>query len=171
MIYGNEPIKHNGLKSYFDDVLKPNAHTYVPDIMAIMQSRNLYVYCINNPIMFHDPNGESATEILSGSWTIGGGAALIDGPLPFGDAVGLIIIIGGTVIAGGVTVWDYFSKKPVNLPSYKKIEHNMGHIMSGHSMGGNRGGPDKDRFPIEMTAPAIEKAIIEAYRYGEKIYT
>ena len=35
----------------------------------------------------------------------------------------------------------------------------MDHIMSGHSYGGNRGGPKKDRFPPGMTAPLIEKQL------------
>jgi len=43
--------------------------------------------------------------------------------------------------------------------------------MSGHGAGGNRGGPNKDRFPWEMTAPMIEKAILEAYKHAEKIGT
>jgi hypothetical protein len=32
---------------------------YAPDILAIMQSANLYIYCINNPIMWQDPSGEA----------------------------------------------------------------------------------------------------------------
>lgn len=43
--------------------------------------------------------------------------------------------------------------------------------MSGHSAGGNRGGPNKDRFPEGLTAAAIEKIIREAYKYAEKVKT
>lgn len=43
----------------------------------------------------------------------------------------------------------------------------MNHILSGHGPNGKRGGPNKDRFPWWMSVPAIEKAIREAYRYGE----
>ena len=54
-------------------------------------------------------------------------------------------------------------KKSPNLPSGKKVKLDMDHIMSGHSAGGNRGGPKKDRFPQWMTAPMIERAIRIAY--------
>jgi len=45
----------------------------------------------------------------------------------------------------------------------------MPHILSGHTYGGGRGGPNKDRFPKWMTAPVIEKAVREAYRHGVKL--
>lgn len=51
----------------------------------------------------------------------------------------------------------------------------MEHIMSGHSADGRRGDPNdpdkKDKFPKWMSAPAIERAVREAYRYGEKVRT
>jgi len=48
MIYGDNPQDPLGL------------NIYTPDIHAIMQSSNLYVYCMNNPILFYDPDGEEA---------------------------------------------------------------------------------------------------------------
>ena len=30
---------------------------YTPNILAIMQSGNLYVYCTNNPVRYTDPTG------------------------------------------------------------------------------------------------------------------
>jgi len=45
MIFGNDPQDPLGLGRY------------TPDILAVMQSSNLYVYCINNPVMFYDPSG------------------------------------------------------------------------------------------------------------------
>ena len=47
----------------------------------------------------------------------------------------------------------------------------MPHIISGHGPFGNRGGPNKDRFPWWMTSPAIEKAIREAYSTCKKLET
>jgi hypothetical protein len=41
---------HLGLKAY----------TYTPSIVSIMQSGNLYVYGVNNPIAFIDYNGFSS---------------------------------------------------------------------------------------------------------------
>ena len=44
MIYGDNPTKMNGI--------------LVPNMAAIGQSGNLYVYAVNNPIMFRDESGE-----------------------------------------------------------------------------------------------------------------
>jgi len=46
MIFGSDPQDPLGLGRY------------TPDILAVIQSANLYVYCINNPVMFYDPSGE-----------------------------------------------------------------------------------------------------------------
>ena len=43
--------------------------------------------------------------------------------------------------------------------------------MSGHGSSGNRGGPNKDRFPKWVTSTIAEQIIRTAYRYGEKIRT
>ncbi|MBP3360212.1 MAG: RHS repeat-associated core domain-containing protein, partial [Clostridia bacterium] len=51
MIYGN--------KKYVEDEVK------IPDVNAILQSSNLYVYCRNNPVKYVDPSGETGTEVAS----------------------------------------------------------------------------------------------------------
>jgi len=53
-IYGDNPVKINQRQ----DPLGLNTYTLVPDITAIMQSGNLYNYCMNNPIMYVDSSGE-----------------------------------------------------------------------------------------------------------------
>jgi hypothetical protein len=75
-----------------------NTYTYKPDITAIMQSGNRYVYSINNPLRFVDPTGENANDLVQ----IAGEIAMFDGPLPFADLVSLGIL----VYAGGVWCWD-----------------------------------------------------------------
>lgn len=45
---------------YGDDPLKLNQYTALPSLVAIMQSGNLYVYCMNNPTMYVDVTGELA---------------------------------------------------------------------------------------------------------------
>jgi RHS repeat-associated protein len=35
-----------------------------PDMLAIQQSTNLYVYCLNNPVMYEDPSGEIAKVLI-----------------------------------------------------------------------------------------------------------
>jgi RHS repeat-associated protein len=43
---------------YGDNPQDPSASgIYKPDIRALMQSSNLYVYCMNNPVMYQDPSG------------------------------------------------------------------------------------------------------------------
>ena len=54
MIYGDNPNKINER----EDALGLKSYTYTPSISSIMQSGNLYVYGLNNPVYFTDINGE-----------------------------------------------------------------------------------------------------------------
>ena len=58
-IYGDNPKDPLGLG------------LYVPDINAIRQSGNLYAYCMNNPLMYHDPSGFAAVfhQRKDGNWS------------------------------------------------------------------------------------------------------
>jgi len=58
MIYGDSPVKWNEREPDAKDPLGLNDYTYKPDIYAIMQSGNLYVYCGDNPILWGDSSGE-----------------------------------------------------------------------------------------------------------------
>jgi len=49
-IYGNNPWRINERQ----DLSGLNRYTYVPDINAIRQSSNLYIYGLNNPVMYVD---------------------------------------------------------------------------------------------------------------------
>ena len=51
MQFGDNPVTRNG--------------RVIPDPQAIMQAGNLYVYCINNPIMFTDPSGRIIKAIIA----------------------------------------------------------------------------------------------------------
>ena len=59
--------------------------------------------------------------------------------------------------------------KAVNLPAWKTIAIDIKHILSGHTLGGSRVSSLKDLFPSHMSEAQIEKAVREAYRYGEKV--
>ena len=100
-IYGDNPQKINEHNS--DDPLGLNTYTYVPDAIAIMQSGNLYVYCINNPVKYYDPNGNDATAILE--WGEQASQAL-DGGGPLGALGGLVVLVGSVIVAGGALVYD-----------------------------------------------------------------
>ena len=53
-IYGDNPRKINERQ----DALGLNTYAYAPEITAIMQSGNLYVYCMSDPVMYCDPTGD-----------------------------------------------------------------------------------------------------------------
>ena len=55
-IYGDNPQKTNE----HEDRLGIQTYAYVPQIAAVMQSGNLYVYCGNDPVMYVDESGELA---------------------------------------------------------------------------------------------------------------
>ena len=52
MVYGDEREMDS------TDPLGLNMYTHSPDINAVMQSGNLYVYAVNNPLAWFDPSGE-----------------------------------------------------------------------------------------------------------------
>ena len=54
MIYGDNPQKINERQ----DALGLKTYTYVPQITAIVQAGNLYVYCAGNPLFYRDSTGE-----------------------------------------------------------------------------------------------------------------
>ena len=59
-------------------------------------------------------------------------------------------------------------RKPINLPSAKRVTLDMEHIWSGHGASGNRG-PNKSRFPEWVMPIMAEKMIRVAYQYGERV--
>ena len=92
MVFGDREYQPNEIKT--------------PSIEAIRQSINLNIYALNNPVKYSDATGESAQAVLRNSWILGGGFAGVDGMLPYGDIIGGIIGLGGTIVAGGVWVYD-----------------------------------------------------------------
>ena len=68
MIYGDNPQKINERQN----ALGLNTYTIVPQLSAIMQAGNQYVYALSNPLAFTDQTGEIAitTLILIGSAVI-----------------------------------------------------------------------------------------------------
>jgi len=71
MVYGNNPSKN-----------------LTPNIAAIRQSLNLYTYCMNNPIRYHDSTGNDAW-LIHGTWS---------SPATWTD--GFRDYLGGEVLAG-----------------------------------------------------------------------
>ena len=51
MVYGDDPA------SMSRGLLDLEAEYYLPSVLAMRQSGNLYLYCANNPVFYVDPNG------------------------------------------------------------------------------------------------------------------
>ncbi len=97
MIYGDNPRKIYERQ----DALGLSTYTYAPEISAIMQSGNMYVYCANSPVMYHDPSGhESMALTWTGTmWWLAG----VDTVLPVGDVI-YLVGIGACSIVDAVNV-------------------------------------------------------------------
>ena len=144
-------------------------------------SYNLFAYCENNFINMGDYSGEFFGSLVATFTTGSIFNAIASSLLAVASTIPVAgwIAISVTILAvGAVSIYKTYyanksTKRPksVNLPSYKSVKIDMLHIISGHTPGGNRGGPRKDRFPGWMKFAAIERAIREAYRFGERIRT
>lgn len=112
MIYGDNPQKINDRQ----DRLGLTSYSYAPQISAIVQSGNLYVYAVNNPVAYVDINGEFL--ITTTALLVGAGALL------FGTAGGFI----GNHIANnkGVSGW-------------KKVGYIAGGVLIGGVLGATLG--------------------------------
>jgi uncharacterized protein RhaS with RHS repeats len=164
------------------------------------QGLNWYSYCGNNPLRYVDPDGQVYTEAIAlTTWELN--AIPVYGTLAY---AALVISAAGTEYGPQVmqalqglysSASDAANKgaqgsqgssnnggnkdpksKSVNLPSWKKVEIDMDHILSGHTSTGSRAvqsanaGGGKDLFG-NMTPAQIEKAIRGAYRVCEKVMT
>ncbi len=110
-----------------------NADSYVSTGQGIV-GYNMFAYCGNNPVNGTDPEGqflewlwEWGREVLSltgsnmasmsGGYVTCGGAAVADGPLPFGD---MLAVIGGATITIGA--FGYAIYQTVTAPSISRSE-------------------------------------------------
>ena len=105
MIYGDNPQKINERQ----DALGLTAYTYVPQISAIMQSGNLYVYAVNNPVLYRDQKGTVITPANVVGAVIGAGGGALLGTL-VADYYGLTgwqrnAAIAGFTAGGAVLGW------------------------------------------------------------------
>ena len=139
-----------------------------------MFSHNAFTYCMNNPISRLDKAGYSSVGItVYYQWEqFAPAVAMLDGPLPVGDAVaaaGLVVVAGGFIIDGVVNLFNsIFNKRDDRLPPSSDVTVDIDHIMKGHSSGGDED-PQKDKFPPGMDASDILKATLEAYEAGRII--
>ena len=83
----------------------------IPDIVTINQSTNLYAYANNNPNMYHDSTGNSATVVVAG------GAA-------FGPAGVVIAAAAVVVVTGVVYLAAEHQKKGTTNPANRNKHEN-----------------------------------------------
>ncbi|MNO88463.1 hypothetical protein D3C76_799130 [compost metagenome] len=78
-----------------------------------------------------------------------------------------------TYFVSNLGIWTHNACKPINLPSYKSIDIDMDHIISGHTKGGSRATQSriKDLFPENMNNSQIEKTVRDAYKNSSKLQT
>ena len=81
MIYGDKEYKEGEKKA--------------PNLEAILQANNLYVYALNNPVRFSDPTGENGGELV-----LFFPLMALDGPLPIVDVV--ICTVATIVVLDGI---------------------------------------------------------------------
>lgn len=98
MIYGDEKNTNNYISS-------EEKVYYIPSILSILQYRNLYVYCISNPIMYIDKTGNDATAVLTSGMQLAKEVSMSNPMLGPEDAAA-IVVAAGTVVAAGAT-WIY----------------------------------------------------------------
>ena len=115
MIYGDKPVKLNDRKSDEKDLPGLNTYIYKPNNHAIRQSGNLYIYCLSNPIMYTDPNGNAAGALL-----LGAGAANFWNPVGW-------VLVGAGVIVTAVTVYAVVDNTIYNISKkQQKIDAKKG---------------------------------------------
>jgi RHS repeat-associated protein len=59
------------------------------DALGYSQGPNLFTYTFNNPVLFTDPSGNGA---VATTLPAAGGFAALDGPLPIGDGIAIVMI-------------------------------------------------------------------------------
>ena len=106
-IYGDNPQKINER----EDKLGLKSYSYAPQITAVMQSGNLYVYGINNPVVFVDSNGHIAFMVITAlvGAVIGGVVGAVQSHNKYGkvrwENVLIGVGVGGTLgLLGGAAV-------------------------------------------------------------------
>ena len=116
---------------------------------------------MNNPIFYSDGNGAAAKIQFSDDEN------MLSSPYKEGTGRGGIALLA---IGFGI-IYANYAKKPVNLPSHKKVTLDIDHITSGHMPDGPRNPDGKKDVFWGLTTTQVIKAIYEAYQHSSKLKT
>ena len=188
MVYGDNPIKMNQQED------EAGLSTYLPDINAINQSGNLYVYCMSNPVMYKDSNGKwihlligagvgfvvggvvSAFSQIAGrrpldvgSIMISAGAGALSGILA-ATGVGLVGQIAGNAVIGGAAAFGdqmYTNRGDINRVDLENVMLNALFGAIGGYVGGAGGGSKYLMSLTNRMASRIGNAL--QYQSGQRL--
>ena len=170
---------------YGDDPLKLNNYNYAPSLAAIIQSGNLYVYAMSNPVKYADENGEIVhlvvgglagagigvvahlvTQVISDEKItlsralIAAGSGAASGVLA-ASGVGLVgQIVGNGIINGAADATKQVIENGINNIDGWKIASNVGLGMIAGRLGGS--GANSNNY-IGSVTKQLEKRIGNAF--------
>ena len=170
---------------YGDDPLKLNNYTYAPSLAAIIQSGNLYVYAMSNPVKYADENGEIVHLVVGGlagagigvvahlvtqvisdkkitlsGALIAAGSGAASGVLA-ASGVGLVgQIVGNGLINGAADATKQVIENGINNIDGWKIASNVGLGMIAGRLGGS--GANSNNY-IGSVTKQLEKRIGNAF--------
>jgi len=170
MIFGDNLQKINERVPDARDPLGLNTYTLVPDIHAIRQSSNLYVYCGNNPIMFFDASGRNYTRTASWAGTMWWLCA-VDGPFPVGDiayGAGIAVCaIADTVLLIGVDNIAMYISEGSNV--VRQTANNISNWISGSGGSSSPGGPNNWQYNVTSKINQNSSLVKEADRLNGRV--
>ena len=130
-IYGDNPQKINER----EDKLGLKTYSYAPQITAVMQSGNLYVYGVNNPVLYQDFTGESIilVSIIIGA-VVGAAlfgltaAAISNAKLGYVNWNWVLIAAGGGAVLGGLVGWGIGAASASTALAKSWLQYKAAHI-------------------------------------------
>jgi len=139
MIYGDSPVKLAN-------------KSYAPHMLSIMQGNNLYGYCVNSPIIFHDPNGKMTAEyVWEQTLRLAEKIAMLDGGALYCDAVSAAIIAGGLLITGGVALGEAIAAHEATKDK-SIIPHNASDLVPINNLPQPQGGDNEKKHKYDTNS-------------------